>query len=172
MQNFEGIDYEAALSSVLNMSEKEINRIEKYVATFSWFLRDSDDAYQYNRVYLLQQNERFQQFISRANKKKLRLSQLMEKIKDIYINEPKFWTTNSEMYITLNNFWRADLMGSISICEEPSFLAVMREDKADMLTIHYQDKVTSCLLDSSESYIIQLVLGMMGIDREVETVGK
>lgn len=155
------IDYKTALINVLKVDEKDAKQIDNYITALSWFLCDSDIAYQYNRMYLIQQNEQFRQFILKANKKKLRLEQVIEKIKDLYKKDSKLWLEPSEVYITLNGFWKANLMGSTSLCEEPSFCGVLREDRTDMLTIRYRDKSVSCYLNDEVSHIMETISKMI-----------
>lgn len=129
-------------SEALPTSDQEIN---KYIAAFSLYIRNSDSAYRYNLPYLTYQHNKFVVFLRNARYKCDLLRNAVCELRKSpnilsYLNNKEKET--NKITISINDFFVSDLNGIINFHEAFSINGAERHNSDNLFTIQYESNGT------------------------------
>ncbi len=143
--------------------------IEKYIAVFSLYLQNTNDAYKYNLPYLSHQNKRFASFLVSASQKNEELRHIIDNVKrseDIKKHISDNIIEEKDLEISINDFLTADLSGKINFHKSFLLSGAERANKKDIITIAYKQQVRTVKIQESSKYeqIINMVIKLLSLE--------
>lgn len=138
--------------------------MKRYIAVFSLYLRDSNEAYKYNLSYLSNQHKGYTDFLVSAPKKAKKLLNIIKSIKESEAIK-KIIDNNDmvkeEISVSLNDFLSADLSENIGFHRSFSLLGATRRKEEDLITVEYRQQVRVVRLSGSEESDLEKITSVV-----------